>query len=979
MTKKLLLLCAILTAGLSASAQQIISGTVVESDSREAVALATVKLMKNDSTMVQGVMSSTSGKFSVTAPRKGKYILSISSVGFDTFFRNITVEKSDINLGTLTMSPSSVMLKETTVTGQAAKVVVREDTLVYNAAAYRTPEGSVIEELVKKLPGAEVSDDGVIKINGKEVKKILVDGKEFMTGDTKTAMKNLPTSIIERIKAYDEKSDLARVSGIDDGNEQTVLDFGIKRGMNKGLITNTYGGIGTDNRYTARTMVGSFNSDLKIMTFGNANNVSDRGFGRGGGRQGLSASKMLGLNVDYNTEKLKINGNVRWNHNDGDSWSKTSSENFVNAAGSFSNSVRQNYSCNNSWNSSMRFEWAPDTMTNIMFRPNFNYSTNDGINRNTSATYKEDPYQWVDDPLSDEDIDYLKTLDSILINRRTNQGINYSENKSFGGSLQFNKRLSNTGRNLTLTLNGNYGDSKSKNFSTNNVNLYQVKDVMGRDSMYQTNRFNLTPSENYNYSAGVTYSEPIMKATFLQFSYNFSYSHNKSDRATYDFSNLGEDYFASLALDYRGWGDYLALLDRPYEEYIDSDLSRFSEYNNWTHNVQLQLRVIRDKYHFNAGVTVIPQKTEFKQNYQGHNIDTIRNVVNISPTLNFRWRFSKISNLRITYRGNSGQPSMTDLMDIRDDSDPLNISTGNPGLKPSFTHRMNARYNNFIEKRTQAINANLSFSTTQNNVARKVSYNPETGGRLTRPENINGNWNINGGFMYNTAVDTAGYFNVNTMTNFGYDNHVGYVSLDRNSDSRKTTTRSTSISERLGASYRNDWIEFEINGSLNYNRARNTLQPNNNLDTWRYNYGFDTHIQLPWNMQISTNMSMNSRRGYNDASMNTDELIWNAQISQSFLPQNALTISLQLYDILKEQSNFSRSISAMSRTDTEYNAITSYALLTANFKFNAIGGKAARGEMGPGGDRPGRQNGGRGNRGGGRGGFGGGRGGFGGF
>ncbi len=963
-----------MAAGVSASAQHVISGSVVESDSREAVAMATVKLMKTDSTMVQGAMSTVNGQFKVTAPKNGQYILSISSVGFDTFTRKLTVKDSDLSLGTLTMKPSAVMLKETTVTGQAAKVVVREDTLVYNAAAYRTPEGSVVEELVKKLPGAEVSDDGTIKINGKEVKKILVDGKEFMTGDTKTAMKNLPTSIIERIKAYDEKSDLARVSGIDDGNEQTVLDFGIKRGMNRGLLTNTFAGIGTENRYTARAMVGSFNSDLKVMGFGNANNVNDRGFGRGGGRQGLTANKMLGVNIDYNTEKFKINGNVRWNHRDGDAWSKTSSENFVNAAGSFSNSLSQNYSCNNSWNGGMRLEWAPDTMTNIMFRPNIGYSTNDGTNSNTSATYKEDPYLWVDDPLDDEDIAYLKTLDSILINRRTNRSISYSENKNFGGSLQFNKRLSSTGRNLTLNLRGNYSDTQSKSFSTNNVNLYQVKNVLGTDSMYQTNRFNLTPSENYSYSAGVTYSEPIMKATFLQLQYEFSYSHTKSDRSTYDFSNLGEDYFADLALDYRGWGDYLALLDKPYEEYIDSELSRFSEYNNWTHNIQLQLRVIREKYNFNAGVTIIPQRTEFKQDYQGHNIDTIRNVVNISPTLNLRWRFSKVSNLRITYRGRTGQPSMTDLMDIRDDSDPLNISTGNPGLKPSFTHNMRVRYNNFIEKRTQAINGHLNFSVTQNNVARKVSYNPETGGRLTRPENINGNWNINGGFMYNTAIDTAGFFNINTVTNIGYDNHVGYVTLNRNSNSQKTTTRNTTLSERLGASYRNDWLEFEINGSVNYNRARNTLQPNNNLDTWRFNYGFDTHIRLPWNMQISTNMGMNSRRGYNDAALNTNELIWNAQISQSFLEQNALTISLQLYDILHEQSNFSRSINAMSRTDTEYNAITSYAMLTANFKFNAIGGKAARGDMGPGGDRPGGRNGQRGTRGG-RGGFGG----FGGF
>ncbi len=988
MGKKLLFLLTLLTLTTAASAQRVISGTVIESDSREAMAMATVKLLKTDSTMVQGAMTSTGGRFSITAPKNGNYIVSISSVGFDALTRNVTVKDKDISLGTLTMAPSDVMLKETTVTGHAVKVTVKEDTLVYNAAAYRTPEGSVIEELVKKLPGAEVSDDGKITINGKEVKKILVDGKEFMTGDTKTAMKNLPTSIIEKIKAYDEKSDLARVSGIDDGEEQTVLDFGIKRGMNRGFLSNTFAGIGTENRYTARTMVGKFNSDLKVMGFGSANNVNDRGFGGGGGRfgggrQGLSSSKMLGVNVNYEKKDvIKLNGNVRWNHNDGDARSRTSRESFVNAAGSFSNSESQSYSRGDSWNAGFRLEWMPDTMTNIMFRPSIGFSKNDGTSSSESATYEDDPYLWVSDPLDQKSLEYLASLDT-LVNSRTNRGISYSENKNFGGMLQFNRRLGNQGRNITVQLNANYSDSESKNFSTNNVHLYQVKNMFGADSTYQTNRFNLTPSKNYSYSARATYSEPIMRATFLQFSYQFTHNYTKSDRATYDFSNLGEGYFDGLALDYRGWDDYLARLSNPYTDYIDEDLSRYSEYKNWIHDFQVMLRVIRQAYNFNAGVTLMPQKTNFVQNYQGRNIDTTRTVTNITPMVNFRWKISKVSQLRINYRGRTGHPSMTDLMDIRDDSDPLNISTGNPGLKPSFTHRLRANYNNFIEKRTQAIAAHLNFSTTTNNVARKVTYNPETGGRLTRPENINGNWDINGFFMYNTAIDTTGFFNVNTSTNIGYNNSVGYVTLNRNSNSEKTTTRSLSLNERLAASYRNEWIEFEINGAVNYQRARNTLQPNNNLDTWRFTYGFDTNIQLPWNMQLSTNMNMNSRRGYNDATLNTNELIWNAQISQSFLKQNALTLSLQLYDILQQQSTFSRNINAMQRTDTEYNAIASYAMLTANFKFNAIGGRAGRGEMGPGGDRPGRPEGGRGGRGG-RGGFGGGGrgpggGGFGGF
>ena len=233
-------------------------------------------------------------------------------------------------------------------------------------------------------------------------------------------------------------------------------------------------------------------------------------------------------------------------------------------------------------------------------------------------------------------------------------------------------------------------------------------------------------------------------------------------------------------------------------------------------------------------------------------------------------------------------------------------------------------------------------------------------------------------FMFNTAIDSAAYFNVNTFTTLRYNNSVGYVSVDRNASSEKSTTRSTTISERLSGSYRNQWLEFELNGSLEYLHARSELQSNNNLDTWTFSYGASVMLTAPWGTQISTGMNMNSRRGYNDESMNTNELIWNAQISQSFLRNNALTLTFQMYDILHEQSTFSRTVSAMQRSDTEYNAITNYAMLHVIYRLNLFGGKAGRqGMRGPGGPGgfggPGGGRGGRGGGGFGGGGWGGGR------
>ena len=358
--------------------------------------------------------------------------------------------------------------------------------------------------------------------------------------------------------------------------------------------------------------------------------------------------------------------------------------------------------------------------------------------------------------------------------------------------------------------------------------------------------------------------------------------------------------------------------------------------------MQLMLRVIRQKYKMNVGVMVQPQKTHFVQDYQGTQADMTRNVVNVTPTFDFRYRFSKVSNLRIRYRGTTSQPSMSDLLDITDDSDPLNITKGNPGLKPSFTNTLHINYNNYIQNHQRAIMAALNYSNTRNSISNMVTYDEQTGGRTTRPENINGNWNMSGMLMFNTAIDSTGYWNVNTFTSAGYNNYVGYLSLDKRADSQKNTTRTTTLSERLSGSYRNSWLEVELDGTLNYTHTRNLLQSQSNLDTWQFSYGGSVTVYMPWGMSIATNMHENSRRGYNDNSMNTNELIWNAQISQPFLKGNALNVSLQFYDILHNQSNFSRTINAMQRSDTRYNSVNSYAMLHVVYRMNLFGGKAPR-------------------------------------
>lgn len=948
--KKTLMTLLLTIMALAASAQERkISGTLTDNETKEAMEQVTVQLLRTDSAYVAGTVSDTRGSFSLKAPKNGKFLLKLTSVGYKTLVKNITISGDrDMNMGNMTMSEDAVMLKGATVTGQAKKVVVKKDTFVYNSSAFRTPEGSAIEELVKRLPGAEIDENGKITINGKEVKKIKVDGKEFMTGDTKTALKNLPTSIVDKIKAYDEKSDLARVTGIDDGNESTILDFGIKRGMNKGMFSNADVSVGTQNRYSERLMAAVMQNDIRVMTFGSANNVADRGFPGGGGRgnfgrgsSGLSASKMLGANFNYDNQKtLQLDGSVRWNHNDGDAYSKSSAQNFITTNGAYSNSISQNYTRSNSWNAHMRLEWKPDTLTNIMFRPRFSYSSNDSRSGSQAASYNDDPYLHVSDPLAAEAIKQM-AAEGLMVNSNRNNSLSYSDSKQVGGSLQLNRKLNSMGRNVTLRLEGSYNEGNSKSLSTNNVHLYQIKSKLNpeADSTYQTNRYNVTPTKTWSYTVQTTYSEPLWKATFLQMSYKFNYSYSKSDRATYDFSNLGENFFSDVANSYRNWDGYLTLLQKPYTDYKDESLSRFSEYKNYTHDMELMFRMIREKYNFNVGVMVQPQTSHFIQDYHGVHSDTTRNVVNVTPTLDFRYRFSNTHDLRIRYRGTTSQPSMSDMLDITDDSDPLNIRKGNPGLKPSFTNNLFAFYHNFRQKRSQIIVSFLNFSNTRNAVGSETTYDEKTGGRTTTPRNINGNWNINGMFMFNTSIDTTGVWNVNTSTNYGYNHMVGFVNLNRSATAQKNVTKSLNIGERLETSLRTNWVELALDGSFNYTHSRNELQSQANLDTWQFAYGGTLSVNTPWGMSLSTDLHENSRRGYSDKSMNTNELVWNAQIAQSFLKGKPLTVMLQFYDILDNQSNFSRTINATQRSDIEYNSINSYAMLHVVYRFNMFGGK----------------------------------------
>ena len=939
MTKRVLIvfiligLC-VMHAAAQEPRERTISGNVHDAELKEPMVQATVQLFwAKDSSFVGGTVTDLRGNFAVEAPSNGIFRVKISSIGFQPIQREVTIRRNQsVDMGQLMMATDAVLLKEAVVTGRAAQVVVKKDTLVYNPEAYRTPEGSPIEELIKRIPGAEVDEDGNITINGKAVKKILVDGKEFMLGDVETALKNIPVEIIQNMKFYDQQSDQARITGIEDGNKETVIDFTIKKGMNRGYMTNLDLAGGTEHRYASRGIASSFTDKTRFVLMGNFNNKDENaGWWN---RRGLNANKMLGTNFNYDDgEKLKADASVRWNHRDGDNQSENASENFYSQTNrTFSNSFSRSLSRSNNWNGNIRVEWKPDTLTNLLLRANGSMGTNDGLSTSMSATYDDDPYLYVADPLGMVH-DTTSPLYSHLVNHNHGASLSYGENKNAWAMLQFYRRLNPRGRNITLRVEGSMGDSDNRNVSNNEVALHRV------DSSYYTARYNTTPSDNKGYVLSALYSEPLWKGAHLQFNYELRYNQNKSDRQTYDFSHLPTNPFSDIAPSYRDWDPWIGSFDQAaLDTLLDKNLSRFSEYKNYTHNIRVTLRHWQEEYDYNIGVLVQPQHSNFVQDYRGIYVDTIRDVTNITPTIDFHYKFSDQQNIYVHYRGDTRQPDITQLLEIRDDSNPLYITSGNSGLKPQFTNSLNIYYNNYIQKYKRSIVLYGNYRHIRNSISNMVTYNPETGGSESRPENINGNWNADGGFNFSTAIDSMGHWNVGSDTRLRYNNYVSYVSQGM-SGSVKNTTKSTNVTQRLNASFRNDWLEVTLDGNVNYQHSRNELQPSADLDTWRFSYGGQMMVRLPIGLEISTNIHENSRRGYNDPSSNTNELIWNGQISKSFLKSKALVVALNFYDLLGQQSNYDRWVNATGRSDTRYNSINSYAMLHVRYRLNMFGGK----------------------------------------
>lgn len=944
-----------------------VTGRIIDGSTTEYMPQVTIQLMElKDTSFVYGTVTDNEGWFTIKKVPEGEYLLRYSFMGYSTvdFDFKVLKEDRDRQLGVFKMYESSILLTEAVIEDALPPTQVVDDTLMFNVSAFRVPEGSVLEELIKRLPGVEVDENGGITVNGRTVSRILVDGQEYFGNDRSMATKNLPVNIIHRIKTYQRKSDLARITGIDDGEEETVMDLEIKPNMRNGWLHNIDGAIGKpvgNNDYgdwikylwSGRYTLNRFQANTQFSVNANTQNS-----GRG---NGVSYTTQIGVNFSKNIGEpfprrrnefpLVVGGNVRFNGSTSRSISESESETFATdyREATFRSNRSNSNSGSGSVNGEFRMEWRPDSSLNIIFRPSFQLSKNNNNSGSGSVTFNQDPYLATDmTNILDEYVNLADTLmDSIGVNSQTSSNHSETSNNQISGEFQFNKRFNDLGRNFTVRFT--FGATRGTNDSYSHTvqTYYQMH---SRDTIM--NRYNASPTNNSNWSGRIMWSEPIDSGRGnLQLSYQVQVNNRNQNRETYVFNEDDDPRFVD-------WEETWYVPDN-YKDFRDDRLSRTATNVSRNHTLTLQFRYNGEKSNFNLGVNFMPQYTGMDNfQYMGKVIgDTSRVVYNWSPSLNYRFRWNRQQSIQLTLRTNTSQPSMEDMMDITDDSNPLNIRKGNPGLLPTLRNSAEANYQNYIQETSKTISLRWSVENSLRNIAQRTDFDPQTGVSVTQPQNMKGfwtNWSSSLNLTYNQTIpNTKWRYNASANASFRHqESYMRTGSIGQFNPGAGTggaavlsTTESISAGENGSVTYRNDWFEATVNGRFSYSHSENNQRQNQNMDTYTFSYGGRANARLPWrNLNLGTDISMQSRRGYS-GTYNRNDLIWNANASFSFLKGNAGTIQIQYYDILNDESNVTRNITTTGRTDTKNNNIHSYIMVHFILRANVFGTRAARREM----------------------------------
>lgn len=880
-----------------------IKAVVVDSLTKEPIEFATFSAKYVGETQPKKYsLTDSKGTVTLSGVGVGRATIAIEYVGYKPKKLIFDVKRGANEMGQIVLQEDINMLDAVVVTEKAAEMVVKKDTIEFNANSFKINETDALEELLKKIPGIEIDSEGKITANGKAVNKIMIDGKTFFLDDPKIASKNLPAKIVNKVRVVERKSDQSRFTGIDDGQEETVIDLGIKPGMMNGLFGNLGGGYGTDNRYQANGFLGNFKQTGSIMLFGGANNTNNRGFSemsgmgfRGGGRMfgggsGLTSSWNAGVggNKQLLDGKLKLQGNYMYMGSDKlvtevkDKQTMLSGNNTL-----FNNESSRDNSTSDGHGMFGEVDYAISDNTSILFRPRVNLSSNTFDSENRFST--------------------LNNADTT--NRGFSRSFGNGDSQQVNGELLFRQRLGKPGRTMSLSLNYAYSNSESIGYNQSETYYFANDSLAIIDQKYnQRNRSN-------TYGGRLSYTEPLGKNFFLEGAYRYNYNQNNTNKGTW---NKDAE------------GNYTAL---------DSTYS--SNYENIFVTQQAELNFMKQeqKYNFTLGVSMQPSATKS----YGRVKDTTYSVINFAPSARLDYRFTDEKMLRVRYRGRTNQPSISQLLPVPDNSNPLQQTIGNDQLQPEFTHSFSTEFNISNRQKASFLMAMLDASYTSDKIVSKKYYTPE-GVQINTYDNTGqAIYSTSGRFIYNGRIAKSN-FSFSTHTSINFNNGVSYVNEGGNAKNFvENITKNLSISENLRITYRNDFAEVIAGGRVSYRDAWYTVNTMDKVATWSNAITGSANINIPGGFNITSDIAYTFYYGY-DSYYGRSSTIWNAEISKKLF-KDAAILKVKIYDILKDARSVDRTTTENYVQNVESNVLGQYVMFSLTYQFGKFGGQGMRGGM----------------------------------
>lgn len=869
-------------------------------------------LEAGDSTLVKGVMSDAGGNFRLSfhAKKESPYLLKVSYIGMKPEFRALNTGKTKIHVGNIVLT-EGLELSEVVVTAPIKEVELVGDTTVINADAYRIPEGSNLEELVKKIPGLEYDrQNKTLVYNGLPIAEINVNGEAFFAGNHALALENLPADLVSRIKVYDKRSEMEKFMGIKTGEENYVLDLQTKKEFNGTLMTSVAAGKGNNKKKEAELISNFFKTageNLSVIAKSGNRNMTSANKDNRQDNVAVNFLKKFG-------KKIHLNGNVMYsnaiNGNEGTSYY----EQYLKTGNRYRYATSDRHNTNRMASTMLSMKWNIDKMTLLNLSGSFSAMKGTNGSDSRQATYNEDPELDITAPFNGEENG--QTENDIRVNGIRMNSRSTSANRQYFLNADLTRRLNEKGSSLGLTMQYSEGRGKNEAFSMSSTTYYQLQDEWGNDSVLYRNQYYDSPNRNRKFSLGLILTQPLHKSLRAQLSYKFRRENQNNDRNTYDLSRF-----------FDGTDDEpLYTLPEGYEAAYTDSLSNRSRSHTTAHEVALHLNYTDRTWEINAGLSVVPERQSLDQKTGRIQADTLRTSVNYYPAVTVLWHKKK-TRVQLSYEGDTKQPGLTELLTLTDNSDPLNITRGNPSLRPSYNQRVR------LEARDTKIglNGDMTWANTVNSVTRAVTYNTQTGGIESYPVNVNGNWNARATVRYQKRIKRR--FSVTARTGASFSQNVSLINEEQQEMPERSTTHNTTLNANLRFGYQPQWGGFDLTGDWRFRHSTNLLRETGDY-TRDYRLGVNAYADLPGGIQLRSDVDYSFRNGTNITPGEDDQVVWNASLSWRFLKQKKAELSFYWADILSQKKNFTRSVSSSRLSERHTQQIGSWFMLSFKYRFN---------------------------------------------